>query len=216
MNFAALLFCAGVKRTGYFFSAIKSSGANNDECVWTSPSPSRTLALLVVASSEYLRSHCAECRFPSLALSFQEAMEQTWALLDWSSAPPTQPIISKFDGLQVVLKIGGTTPVPAFLAVDEVEVQQEPGPVHIVASTVGEVSLARARSYERVRLRWRRGGKSGPWSDWKDVVSRLRWSLLRTEKGNSSSIEALNFGCFVCVQTCPWMAGGSAVATSRF
>ncbi len=64
------------------------------------------------------------------------------------------------------MRIADTTPAPALLVVEGVEVQQEHGPVTFVPSTATEVELTLAMPSQRLRLRWQSGGVGGPWSDW--------------------------------------------------
>ncbi len=89
------------------------------------------------------------------------------ALIDM---PPEPPVITTIDGSVIVVRIAGTTPTPALLAVDAVEVQQECGPVTVVAPSAANVTLARTTPSDRLRQRWRSGGVGGPWSDWVPVV----------------------------------------------
>ncbi len=64
------------------------------------------------------------------------------------------------------MRVAGTTPAPALLAVEGVEVQQERGSVTFAPSTATEVELTLAMPSQRLRLRWMSGGVGGPWSDW--------------------------------------------------
>ena len=84
---------------------------------------------------------------------------------------PKPPVIATIDGIRVVVRIAGTIPVPALVAVEGVEVQQECGTVRVVAPTAAVVEVPRVACEERLRLRWLRNGVGGPWSNWTAVVS---------------------------------------------
>ena len=80
---------------------------------------------------------------------------------------PRPPVIAHIiDGSQIVVRISDTTPAPALLAVEGVEVQQEHGPVTFAPSTATEVELTLAMPSQRLRLRWMSGGVGGTWSAW--------------------------------------------------
>jgi hypothetical protein len=111
------------------------------------------------------------------------------ALIALISVPPEPPAIARVDGSVIVVRIAGTTPAPALLAVEAVDVQQECGPVTVVVPTAADVTLARTTSSDRLRLRWRIGGVGGPWSDWVPVVSGGRRELKM---------------CFHCACWLPW------------
>jgi hypothetical protein len=97
----------------------------------------------------------------------QDALMAMWDLVD---VAPKPPVITSIDGSRIVVRIAGTTPDPALLAVEGVEVQQECGTVRVVAPTdVAEVP--RVACEERLRLRWLKDGVGGPWSNWTAVVS---------------------------------------------
>ena len=84
---------------------------------------------------------------------------------------PKPPVIATIDGIRVVVRIAGTIPAPALVAVEGVEVQQECGTVTVVAPTAAVVEVPRVACEERLRLRWLRNGVGGPWSNWTAVVS---------------------------------------------
>ena len=84
---------------------------------------------------------------------------------------PKPPVVATIDGIRIVVRIAGTIPAPALVAVEGVEVQQECGPVTAVVSTAADVTLARTTPSDRLRLRWLKDGVRGPWSDWVPVVS---------------------------------------------
>ena len=84
---------------------------------------------------------------------------------------PKPPVIATIDGIRVVVRIAGTIPAPALVAVEGVEVQQECGTVTAVAPTAAVVEVPRVACEERLRLRWLRNGVGGPWSNWTAVVS---------------------------------------------
>ena len=84
---------------------------------------------------------------------------------------PKPPVIATIDGIRVVVRIAGTIPAPALVAVEGVEVQQECGTVRVVAPTAAVVEAPRVACEERLRLRWLRNGVGGPWSNWTAVVS---------------------------------------------
>ena len=84
---------------------------------------------------------------------------------------PKPPVIATIDGIRVVVRIAGTIPAPALVAVEGVEVQQECGTVRVVAPTAAVVEVPRVACEERLRLRWLRNGVGGPWSNWTAVVS---------------------------------------------
>ncbi len=91
---------------------------------------------------------------------------------------PKPPVITLIHGTRVTVRIAGTTPAPALLAVEGVEVQQEHGPVSFAPCTATEVELTLAMSSQRLRLRWMSGGVGGPWSDWVSAaleVSNFFW-----------------------------------------
>ena len=104
-------------------------------------------------------------------------MERTLGALDLSTVTPKPPTVAAIDGSRIVVKIAGTTPAPALLAVEGVEVQQECGPITAVAPTAADVTLARTIPSDRLRLRWLKDGVRGPWSDWVLVVSGGRCEL---------------------------------------
>ena len=91
-----------------------------------------------------------------------------WGLVDPAPKPPT---VTTIDGSRIMVKIAGTTPAPALLAVEAVEVQQECGPITAVAPTAAVAEVPRVACEERLRLRWLRNGVGGPWSNWTAVVS---------------------------------------------
>ncbi len=97
-----------------------------------------------------------------------------WGLVDPAPKPPA---VAAIDGSRIVVKIAGTTPAPALLAVEAVEVQQECGPITAVAPTAAVVEIPRVAFEERLRLRWLKDGVRGPWSDWVPVVSGGRCEL---------------------------------------
>ncbi len=97
-----------------------------------------------------------------------------WGLVD---PAPKPPVVTTIDGSRIVVKIAGTTPAPALLAVEGVEVQQECGPITAVVSTAADVTLARTTPSDRLRLRWLKDGVHGPWSGWVPVVSGGRREL---------------------------------------
>ena len=84
---------------------------------------------------------------------------------------PKPPVIATIDGIRVVVRIAGTIPAPALVAVEGVEVQQECGTARVVAPTAAVVEVPRVACEERLRLRWLRNGVGGPWSNWTAVVS---------------------------------------------
>ena len=84
---------------------------------------------------------------------------------------PKPPAVATIDGIRVVVRIAGTIPAPALVAVEGVEVQQECGTVTVVAPTAAVVEVPRVACEERLRLRWLRNGVGGPWSNWTAVVS---------------------------------------------
>ena len=84
---------------------------------------------------------------------------------------PKPPAITLIHGTRVTVRIAGTTPAPALLVVEGVEVQQECGTVTVVAPTAAVVEVPRVACEERLRLRWLRNGVGGPWSNWTAVVS---------------------------------------------
>ena len=84
---------------------------------------------------------------------------------------PKPPVVATIDGIRVVVRIAGTIPAPALVAVEGVEVQQECGTVTAVAPTAAVVEVPRVACEERLRLRWLRNGVGGPWSNWTAVVS---------------------------------------------
>ena len=79
---------------------------------------------------------------------------------------PKPPVITLIHGTRVTVRIAGTTPAPALLVVEGVEVQQEHGPVTFTPCTATEVELTLAMPSQRLRLRWMSGGVGGPWSAW--------------------------------------------------
>ena len=79
---------------------------------------------------------------------------------------PKPPAITLLDYARVLVRIAGSTPAPALLVVEGVEVQQECGTVTVVAPTATEVELTLAIPSEGLRLRWMSGGVGGPWSSW--------------------------------------------------
>ncbi len=93
------------------------------------------------------------------------------ALMALIGMPPEPPVIATIDGSRIVVRIAGTTPDPALLAVEGVEVQQECGTVTAAAPTAAVVEVPRVACEERLRLRWLRNGVGGPWSNWTAVVS---------------------------------------------
>ena len=84
---------------------------------------------------------------------------------------PKPPAVATIDGIRVVVRIAGTIPAPALVAVEGVEVQQECGTVTVIAPTAAVVEVPRVACEERLRLRWLRNGVGGPWSNWTAVVS---------------------------------------------
>ena len=112
-----------------------------------------------------------------LFLFLQAALERTLGALDLSTVAPKPPAVAAIDGSRIVVRIAGTTPAPALLAVEAVEVQQECGPVTAVAPTAAVAEISRVAYEERLRLRWRSGGVGGPLSDWVPVVSGGRREL---------------------------------------
>ena len=84
---------------------------------------------------------------------------------------PKPPAFVTIDGSRIVVRIAGTIPVPALVAVEGVEVQQECGTVRVVAPTAAVVEVPRVAYEERLRLRWLKDGVGGPWSNWTAVVS---------------------------------------------
>ena len=84
---------------------------------------------------------------------------------------PKPPAVANIDGTRVVVRIAGTIPAPALVAVEGVEVQQECGTARVVAPTAAVVEVPRVACEERLRLRWLRNGVGGPWSNWTAVVS---------------------------------------------
>ena len=84
---------------------------------------------------------------------------------------PKPPAVATIDGIRVVVRIAGTIPAPALVAVQGVEVQQECGTVRVVAPTAAVAEVPRVACEERLRLRWLRNGVGGPWSNWTAVVS---------------------------------------------
>jgi hypothetical protein len=98
----------------------------------------------------------------------QDALMVLWGLVD---VKPKPPAIAHVDGSVIVVRIAGTIPAPALLAVEGVEVQQEFGPITTVVPTAANVTLARTAPSDRLRLRWKSVGVGGPWSDWVPVVS---------------------------------------------
>ena len=84
---------------------------------------------------------------------------------------PKPPAVATIDGIRVVVRIAGTIPAPALVAVEGVEVQQECGTVRVVAPTAAVVEVPRVACEEKLRLRWLRNGVGGPWSNWMAVVS---------------------------------------------
>jgi hypothetical protein len=79
---------------------------------------------------------------------------------------PKPPVITLIHGTRVLVQIAGTTPAPALLVVEGVEVQQECGTVTAAAPTAAEIELTLATPNQRLRLRWMSGGVGGPWSAW--------------------------------------------------
>ncbi len=88
-----------------------------------------------------------------------------------STVAPKPPVVATIDGSCIIVRIVGTTPDPALVAVERVEVQQECGTVRVVAPTAAVVEVPRVACEERLRLRWLRNGVGGPWSNWTAVVS---------------------------------------------
>ncbi len=84
---------------------------------------------------------------------------------------PKPPVVATIDGTRVTVRIAGTIPAPALVAVQGVEVQQECGTVRVVAPTAAVAEVPRVACEERLRLRWLRNGVGGPWSNWTAVVS---------------------------------------------
>ena len=84
---------------------------------------------------------------------------------------PKPPAVATIDGIRVVVRIAGTIPAPALVAVEGVEVQQECGTARVVAPTAAVVEVPRVACEERLRLRWLKDGVGGPWSNWTAVVS---------------------------------------------
>ncbi len=80
------------------------------------------------------------------------------------------------------MRVAGTTPAPALLVVEGVEVQQERGPVTFAPSTATEVELTLAMPNQRLRLRWASGGVGGPWSRWVSAALKplLAWPIVDT------------------------------------
>ncbi len=87
------------------------------------------------------------------------------------SMPPEPPVITTITGSRIVVRIAGSTPDPALVAVEGVEVQQECGTVTVVAPTAAVAEVPRVAYEERLRLRWLKDGVGGPWSNWTAVVS---------------------------------------------
>ncbi len=107
----------------------------------------------------------AMCRCMVLMLMLRVCCEQA-GTTSRAWGVPKPPVITLIHGTRVTVRIAGTTPAPALLAVEGVEVQQEHGPVTFAPSTATEVELTLAMSSQRLRLRWMSGGVGGPWSAW--------------------------------------------------
>ncbi len=134
------------------------------------------------------------------------------ALIALIGVPPEPPVVTAIDGSRIVVKIAGTTPAPALLAVEGVEVQQECGTVTVVVSTAADVTLARTAPSDRLRLRWLKDGVRGPWSDWVPVVRggrrerQLPWHLCCAEWGGVGRVCSLcmmSVSLFLFVSVCP-------------
>ncbi len=116
-----------------------------------------------------LWSVLGRCLQPTPVACFVHCLQD--ALIALIGVPPERPAITTIDGSRIVVRIAGTTPAPALLAVEGVEVQQECGPITAVAPTAADATLARTTPSDRLRLRWLKDGVRGPWSDWVPVVS---------------------------------------------
>ena len=103
---------------------------------------------------------------------------------------PKPPVITLIHGTRVTVRIVDTTPAPALLVVEGVEVQQEHGPVTFAPSTATEVELTLAMPSQRLRLRWMSGGVGGPWSDWVSAALGLLLVWLIADTCSVSPIRA--------------------------
>ncbi len=125
-----------------------------------------------------------------------EQVEGEWGV-------PKPPVIAHIiDGVRIVVRIVDTTPAPAQLVVEGVEVQQEHGPVTFAPSTATEVELTLAMPNQRLRLRWMSGGVGGPWSDWvseqialTSCMCALRGHYATRLRGTDSEVSVRVLAC---------------------
>ena len=115
---------------------------------------------------------------------------------------PKPPVITLIHGTRVTVRIAGTTPAPALLAVEGVEVQQEHGSATFALSTATEVALTLAMPSQRLRLRWMSGGVGGPWSDWvseqialTSCMCALRGHYATRLRGTDSEVSVRVLAC---------------------